>query len=99
MMILENNSDEVMLGFKIIPVSCGISDSDLNESHFQITNTHQRDYDITIKISFTDNDSVLYEKEILSRILAGETTDQTHLSDKKYNNPICVVQINDWSEI
>ena len=99
MMILENDSDDVMKGFKITPVSCSVSDDGLNESHFQITNTHSNDYDVTIGVSFTDNDSILYEKEVIVRILAGQTTDQIHLSDVKYDNPICVVQINDLLEI
>ena len=99
MMILENNSNDIMSGFKITPVSCSVSDDGLNESHFQVTNTHRNDYDVTVGVSFTDNNSVLYEKEVTIRILGGQTTDQIHLSDRAYSNPICVVQINDWSEI
>lgn len=88
-----------MRGFKITPISCSIIDTGLNESHFQITNTNQKDYDVRIGVKFTDNDSILYEKEILVRILAGETLDQIHLSDHRYDNPVCVVQINGLAEI
>lgn len=98
MMILENNSDKIMSGFKITPVSCSITDDGFNESHFQITNINQKDYDVNIKISFTDNYSILYEKEIMIRVLAGQTINQIHLSDKMYNNPTCVVQIQSFSE-
>ena len=99
MMILENNHDEILKGFKITPVSCSKTTEGLNESHFQIANNHSKDYDVILGISFTENDSILYEKEISVRVLGGQTTDQIHLSDKEYDNPVCVVQINDWLEI
>lgn len=98
MMVLENQ-DVMKMGFKITPVGCNETKSGLTESRFQVTNTQEKDYDLLIGVSFTDNEIILYEKEIKVRVLAGETIDQIHLSDKVYDNPICVVQINEWSEI
>ena len=97
-MILEN-SDDMLMGFKITPVGCVETPSGLTESQFQITNTHEGDFLVTIKISFTDNDEVLYEKQEKVEILSGQAINQNQLSDKAYDNPICIVQIIDWSEI
>ena len=97
MMIFESN-DEIMKGFKITPIGCSETASGLTESRFQVTNTHNKDYDVKVGILFTNNDGILYEKEVIVRILAGQTITQTHLSDDTYDNPICVVQFNGWSE-
>ena len=97
-MILQSD-DEIMSGFKIIPLSCKESEQGLTESAFQITNNHEKDYEVNLGISFTDNDGILEEKEITIKILSGETVNQIHLSGDVYENPICVVQINDWLEI
>lgn len=98
MMVLENQ-DEMNMSFKITPGGCNETKSGLTESQFQVTNTQEKDYDLLIGVSFSNNESILYEKEIQVRVLAGTTIDQIHLSDKVYDNPICVVQINGWSEI
>jgi len=92
------NSDEMLMGLKIIPIGCDKTDSGLTESKFQISNTSDNNYELTIGISFTDNDSVLYEKEIHVLILSGQTVSKTHQSNGTYDNPVCVVQINDWYE-
>jgi len=93
------NSDPMSLGLKIIPIGCNKTDSGLIESEFQISNTSDNHYKAEVGILFTDNNSVLYEKEISITILAGQIINQSHLSDKTYDNPICVVQINDWSKV
>lgn len=97
MMIFEG-SDEMSKGFKITPLTCNESYSGLTESHFLITNTHNQDYDVQVSVSFTDNYGILYEKEVIVRLLAGETKDQIHLSDDIYDNPICVVRVSNWSD-
>lgn len=97
-MILEN-SDDILMGFKITPIGCVETSSGLTESQFQITNTHEGNFLVKVKISFTDNEKVLYEKQESIEILSGQTINQNQLSDKVYDNPICVVQIVDWSEI
>ena len=97
-MILENNGD-ILLGLKIIPIGCSETSSGLTESRFQITNTNENDYEVNVGVSFTDNEIVLYEKEIRLKILSGQTVGQNHLSDDVYDNPVCVVQIIDWSEV
>jgi len=97
-MVYENSGD-VLMGLKIIPIGCAENDSGLTESEFKISNTSDSDYEVRAGISFTDNDSVLYEKEIGLLIKSGQIINQIHLSDKTYDNPICVVQINDWSKI
>lgn len=99
MMILGNDYDEILSGFEITPVSCSVSDNGLNESHFQIANMHDKGYGVKLLVSFTDNDSVLYEKEVDVVLLAKQTINQTHQSDDTYDNPICVVQISDWYEV
>lgn len=91
--------DEMMEIFKITPISCSETDSGLTESHFKITNTHKENYEVKTIVSFNDNFEVLYEKEASIRLLAGQTKDQIHLSDKAYDNPICVVHIDNWSQI
>jgi len=93
------NSDDMLIGLEIIPVGCNKTESGLNESEFQISNTSDNDYKVRVGISFTDNDAVLYEKETGITVHAGKTINQSHLSDKPYDNPICVVQIKDWSKI
>ncbi|MGD8638315.1 MAG: hypothetical protein PVG43_05390 [Nitrosopumilaceae archaeon] len=98
LMILENNED-VIMGFKIIPRSCNETSSGLTESQFQIINTHENDFEVTIGVSFTDNDGILFEKRVKEEILSGQTINQSHFSDKAYDNPICVVKILEWSEI
>ena len=98
MMVLEN-TDDVLMGLKIIPVSCEETSSGLTESRFRIENTNENDYEITIGVSFTDNEAVLYEKQVKEIILSGQTINQNHLSDDVYDNPICVVKIDSWSEI
>jgi len=96
MEILVNNNDEILAGFEIIPVGCTETDSGLTQSHFQIRSSHNNDYGLKIGILFTDNEAVFYEEEVDAKILAGQTVDQVHLSDKVYENPVCVIQINDW---
>lgn len=97
-MILEN-SDVVLMGLKIIPVGCNETSSGLTESLFQITNSNEDDYKVEIKISFTDNESVLYEKQVVMNLLSGQTVNQNHFSDQAYDNPICVVQIVNLTKI
>ena len=97
-MVLEN-SDDILSGLKITPISCSETTSGLTESHFQITNTNEKDYEVNVGISFTDNETVLYEKQIKLKVLSGQTDNQNHLSDDVYDNPVCVVQIIDYSEI
>jgi len=97
-MVLEN-SDDVLLGLKITPIACSETASGLTESHFQITNTNQNDYEVNVGVSFTNNETVLYEKQIKLEILSGQTVNQIHQSDDVYDNPVCVVQIIDYSEI
>lgn len=98
MMVLEN-TDDIMMGLKIIPVSCSKTTSGLTESHFEIANTNEKDYNVMIDVSFTKNDAILYEKQVNVEILSGETINQNHLSDNIYDNPICVVKIVDFIEI
>jgi hypothetical protein len=98
MMVLESDED-IMMGFKITPRSCNETSSGLTESQFQITNTHESDFEVTIGVSFTDNDGILFEKKVKEEILSGQTINQSHFSDKAYDNPICVVKILEWSEI
>lgn len=93
------NSDDFLAGLEIIPVGCNKTESGLNESEFQISNTSNNDYKVRIGISFIDNDVVLYENETNLTVLAGQTINQGHLSDKPYDNPLCVVQIKNWSKI
>ncbi len=93
------NSDDFLAGLEIIPVGCNKTESGLNESEFQISNSSDDDYEVRVGISFTDNDAVLYENETDLTVLAGQTINQSHLSDKSYDNPVCVVQIKDWSKI
>lgn len=95
MEVYENVDD----GFKITPIWCDTTDSGLTESKFQITNSNDADFDLNVNVSFTDNDGVLYEKDIKVRVLAGQTVDQSHLSDKTYDDPICVVRIDSQIEI
>ena len=97
-MILEN-SDVVLIGLKITPIGCNKTDSGLTESLFQITNTNEKNYEVKVKVSFTDNDVILYENQVELKILSGQTVNQNHLSDAIYDNPVCVVQIVDWLEI
>ena len=99
MEILQNTDDEILMGFEITPVQCVTTENGLTESHFKIENTHEKDYEITMGVSFTDNNFILYEKQVRVQILADEIVDQIHRSDDIYENPVCVVQINDWSEI
>ncbi|MCV0401738.1 MAG: hypothetical protein K5777_07160 [Nitrosopumilus sp.] len=99
MMILGNDSDETLQGFKITPINCIVTPAGFHEYHFQVTNTHEKDYGIMMSVSFTDNQSTLYEKEIDIVLLAGQTVNQAHPSDDVYENPICVAQINSWYEI
>lgn len=98
MMVLES-SDDVMMGFKIIPGNCFETSSGLTESQFQITNTNEKDFEVLLGVSFTDNENILFEKEVKVTILSGQTINQNHLSDDVYDNPVCVVKIIDWSEI
>jgi hypothetical protein len=98
MMVLESN-DDVMMGFKIIPVSCNEISSGLTESKFQITNTNENDFEVTIEVSFTDNEVILFEKQVKEKILSGQTINQSHFSDKVYENPVCVVKIIEWFKI
>jgi len=98
MMILEI-TDDVLMGLKIIPVSCEETSSGLTESSFRVKNTNEKDYEVTIGVSFTDNDVVLYEKQVKVTILSGQTINQNHLSDDVYDNPICVAKIDSGSEI
>ena len=93
------NSDDMLIGLEIIPVGCNKTDTGLNESEFQISNTSDDDYKVRVGISFTDNDAVLYENETDLTVLAGQIINQSHLSDRPYENPVCVVQIKDWSKI
>ena len=93
------NSDDMLMGLKIIPVGCSTTDADLTESEFQMSNTSDHDYEVKVGISFTDNDAVLYKKETNLTVIAGQTINQSHLSDKPYDNPVCVVQIKEWSKI
>jgi hypothetical protein len=97
-MVLEN-SDTVLLGLQIIPVSCNETENGFTESHFQITNNNEKDYDVKVEISFTDNSGVLYEKQVNLEVLSGQTINQNFLSDKIYDNPVCVVKIVEWEEI
>ena len=93
------NSDDFLAGLEIIPVGCNKTESGLNESEFQISNSSDNNYKVRIGISFIDNDAVLYENETDLSVLAGQIINQSHLSDKPYDNPVCVVQIKDWSKI
>lgn len=97
-MEIRTKNNEIIGGFEIFPVECMKNSSGLTESHFQITNTHDEDYGVKIGILFTNNDAVLYEKEVDVVIMAGHTINQVHKSDFAYENPVCVVQINDWYE-
>ncbi|MFB5636773.1 MAG: hypothetical protein ACE5RB_09115, partial [Nitrosopumilus sp.] len=85
-MIFEN-SDDVLVGIKIIPVSCNETTSGLTESNFQITNTNENNYEVGVEVSFTDNEAILYEKQVKVKILSGQTVNQNHLSDDVYENP------------
>ena len=98
MMVFEN-TDDILMGFKITPIGCRETPSGFTESQFQITNTNESNYEVTIDASFTDNDQILFEKQESLVILSGQTIDQNHLSDKKYDNPVCVVKIVDWSKL
>ena len=98
MMVLGNDED-VMMGFKIIPGSCNETSSGLTESHFQITNTNEQNFEVILGVSFMDNEKILSEKQVKVEILSGETINQIHLSDDEYNNPVCVVKIIEWSKI
>ena len=98
LMILES-SEDVIMGFKIIPGSCFETPSGLTESQFQVTNTHEDDFDVNLGVSFTDNESILFEKQVKVRILSGQTITQVQLSDEVYDNPVCVVKIIGWSEV
>jgi len=93
------NADGVPSGFTIVPINCSVVSAGFHESNFQVTNTHENDYGLKIRVSFTDDHSVLYEKEIDVVLLSGQTTNQAHRSDNVYENPICVVQIIDWYEL
>jgi len=97
-MVLEN-TNQILMGFKITPIGCQENPSGLTESQFQITNTNENNYEIRIAVSYTDNEKVLYEKQVSVAVLSGQTINQSHLSDDKYDNPICVVKIVDWSKI
>ena len=97
-MILEN-SDDILSELKITPIGCSETTTGLTESHFQITNTNENDYEVNVGVSFTDNDTVLYEKQIKLKVLSGQIVNQNHQSDDVYDNPVCVVQIMDYSEI
>ena len=97
-MVLEN-SDVVLMGLKITPLACSETVSGLTESQFQITNSNEKDYEVTIKVSFTNNEMILYEKQAKLKVLSGQTVNQNHLSDAIYENPVCVVQIDNWQEI
>ncbi len=97
-MVLEN-TDDILMGFKITPIGCKEMPSGLTESQFQITNNNENNYEIRINVSFTDNEQVLFEKQVNLMVLSGQTIDQNHLSDDKYDNPVCVVRIVDWSEV
>ena len=98
MMVLENDED-IMMGFRIIPGSCNETSSGLTESQFQIKNINEKNFEVILGISFTDNEEVLFEKQVKVEILSGQTINQIHLSDDVYNNPVCVVKIIEWSEI
>ena len=98
MMVLENDED-IMMGFRIIPGSCNETPSGLTESQFQITNTNEKNFEVILGVSFTDNEGVLFEKQVKVEILSGQTINQIHLSDDVYDNPVCVVKIIEWSEI
>ena len=93
------NSDDFLIGLEIIPVGCNKTYAGLNESEFRISNISDNDYKVRIGISFTDNDAVLYENETELIVLAGQKINQRYLSEKPYDNPVCVVQIKDWSKI
>ncbi|MFB5647787.1 MAG: hypothetical protein ACE5RO_06590, partial [Candidatus Nitrosomaritimum yanchengensis] len=69
------------------------------ESQFQIKNTNEKIFEVILGISFTDNEEVLFEKQVKVEILSGQTINQIHLSDDVYDNPACVVKIIEWSEI
>ena len=97
-MVLEN-TDVILMGFKITPIGYRETSSGLTESQFQISNNNENKYEITIEVSFTDNGQVLFEKQVNLMVLSGQTIDQNHLSDDKYDNPVCVVKIVNWSEI
>ena len=47
------------MGLKIIPIGCNETDSGLNESEFQVSNSSDDDYAVKVGISFTDNDDTL----------------------------------------
>lgn len=98
MMVLES-SDDIMMGFKITPGSCFETSSGLTESQFQITNTNEKDFEVLLGVSFTDNENILFEKQVKVTILSEQTINQIHLSDDVYDNPVCVVKIIEWSEI
>lgn len=87
------------MGLKIIPVGCNETSSGLTESLFQIRNSNEDDYEVEVKVSFTDNEVVLYEKQVVMEILSGQTVNQNHFSDQVYDNPVCVVQIVNWTKI
>ncbi len=98
MMVLES-SDDVMMGFKITPGNCFETSSGLTESQFQISNTNEKDFEVLLGVSFTDNENILFEKQVKVTILSGQTINQIHLSDDVYDNPVCVVKIIEWSEV
>lgn len=98
MMVLESEED-VIMAFKITPGSCNETPSGLTESKFQITNTNEKNFEVILGVSFTDNERVLFEKQVKVEITSGQTINQTHLSDDVYDNPVCVVKIIEWSEI
>ena len=93
------NSDDMLMGLKIIPVGCNTIDTGITESEFQISNISDHDYEVKVGMSFTENDVVLYKKEINLTVIAGQTIHRSYLSDKTYDNPICIVQIKKWSKI
>ena len=69
------NSDDMIIGLKTIPVGCNKMDAGLNESEFQISNTSDNDYKVIV-ILFTDNDVIFYKKETNLSIIAGQTINQ-----------------------
>jgi hypothetical protein len=98
MMVLENN-DDVLMGFKIAPIGCRETPSGFTESHFQVTNTNENNYEVKIDVLFRNNEQILYEKQESVVVLSGQTIDQNHMSDEKYDNPVCVVKIVGWSKL
>lgn len=97
-MVLENTED-VLLGLKITPISCRETDSGLTESQFQITNNNENDYKVKVSISYTNNEEILFEKEVNLTIFSSQTINQNHLSDAVYDNPVCVVKIINYTKV